>query len=389
MREWLRRLPRLEAGILLLALIILTVVGVERKWAAERTEVEPDSYSTHDTKTGGYQAWYEMLQREGTPVSRFELRPAFLDRSIDTLIWADPLPFDTRQQFPTKNDVNALEAWIRAGGRLVYIGHDDAAASQGLIGLPHSHVPATKGEPFVAPELAAAGVRHVPAITQLRWVPNAKRTVLLADASGPLVVRYPFGKGQVIAAIDEPSFTNANVGVPDRARLAYALAQPRAGGTVAFNEEVHGFLTPEHWWAVVPRPFAIAIWCALGVLLFAFAGAALRLGPPVIPRSRDPNSAAFLDALAALFERGRAVRKSLLDAASSATRAVARSLGLPDDTPPEQLAAAIEQPEQRRMFVALGQISSNAFPNEKNHVRGVALAQRVRKEFTTHGRPRY
>lgn len=388
MIEALRRAPRLELGIVVLAIAILTFAGVEREWAKQRAIVEPDSYSTHDSTSGGYRAWFEMLQREGVRVERFELRPVFLDRSIHTLIWADPLPFDPRQEFPTDNDLHALESWIREGGRLVYLGHDDAAADAGTLKLPHSKKPAGGAQPYVAAQFAAAGVERFPAVTNLRWA-SGKRTTLLADSRGALVVSYPYGKGEIVAAIDEPSFTNANIAKPDRARLAYALARPEPGATVAFNESVHGFLTPEHWWAVVPRPFAIAIWCSLGVLLFAFAGAALRLGPPVLPQSRDPNSAAFLDALAALFERGGAVRKSLLDAAASTKRAIAKALGLPDDIASEKLAAEIEEPEQRRLFLELERISGNAFPNENNLVRGVALAQRLRKEWTTHGRPRY
>jgi len=147
-------------------------------------------------------------------------------------------------------------------------------------------------------------------------------------------------------------------------------------------------VVPEHWWAVVPRAFAIAIWSALAIVLIAFAGAALRLGPPVLPRPVEPTSAAFLDALAALFQRGAAVRKAMLDAARSAKRSVATGLGVPEDTPPENIAALMDRPEQRREFLELVQVSSNAFPNEKNLVRGVALAQRLRKDFTTHGRSR-
>ena len=387
MRETLRRLPRLEIGIVVLAIAVLTYVSVERQAAKERAQVLPDSYSTHDAKSGGYRAWFELMQREGVNVERFELRPAFLDRSVRTLVWADPLPFDVRQQFMTKSDLDALDAWIRHGGRLVYLGHDDEAAAQGLLKLPRSTAKPVRGaRAYVAPQFASAGVSRYPAETKLRWS-EGKRTTLLSDARGPLVVEYPYGKGDIVAAIDEPGFTNANIGRPDRARLAYALAQPQ-NGPIAFNESIHGFSTPEHWWAVVPRAFAIAIWCALGILLFAFAGAALRLGPPVVPKPRDPNSAAFLDALAALFERGRAVRKALLDASGSTKRALARGLGLPDDVAPEKLAAAIEEPEQRKLFLDLERISENGYPNENTLVRGVALAQRLRKELTTHGRPR-
>jgi len=379
----LRRLPRIELAIIALAIGVLTFIGLERQWNAERAHVEPDSYSTLDSASGGYRAWYELLEREGAHVARFEERAAFLDRSIHTLIWADPLPLDDRQTIPSESDVQALENWVRGGGRLVYLGHDDGAAAEGILKLPHSAPAGKHDTSYVAPWLSAAGVARYSGTNALRWTPGA-RNVDLADERGVLIVSYPFGKGKVVAVIDEPIFTNADIGRPDRARLAYALAAPQPGTAVAFNETIHGFSTPEHWWNVVPRPFAIAIWCALGVLLVAFAGAAQRLGPPLVPQPNEPNSAAFLDALAALFERGRAARKALSDAASSARRALARSLGFSDQLAPGAVARAIEAPEQRRIFLELERISASTSLDERHFVRGVALAQRLRKESSTH-----
>ncbi|HMD02797.1 MAG TPA: DUF4350 domain-containing protein, partial [Candidatus Baltobacteraceae bacterium] len=289
-----------------------------------------------------------------------------------------------------QNDLKALESWVRGGGRMLYLGHDDFAAGAGVLKLPHSARNRKHGQPFVAASLVARGVGRVESVSDLRWARAKSRSVLLADAAGPLVVRYPLGKGEVVAAIDEQAFTNGRIARADAARLAYALALPkRAGARVTFDETVHGFITPEHWWSVIPRPFAIAIWSALGVLLVALAGAALRLGPPVVPvRHAEASSAAFLDALAALFERGNAIRKVLRDAAASVTRAVAGALGMPDDLPTERLAAAMGEPAQRDAYLELMRIAEGGAPNRANLVRGIALAQRLRKELGSHGRSR-
>jgi hypothetical protein len=292
----------------------------------------------------------------------------------------------------TPADVAALEAWVRGGGRLLYVGHDDEAARAQVLHLPSSTNAAPRGEPYVAPELQRAGVRRVAPSpdSELRWRAARGATLLLADAKGPLAVRYAFGKGEVVAVIDESPFTDARLGLADNARLAYVLARPRsAGGAVAFDEAVHGFVVPEHWWSIVPRPFAVALGLALAVLLVAFGGAALRLGPPVVPDERaEQSSAAFIDALAALFEKTGAARKALADAAASAKRAVATRAGVPDDLPDEAVARCIESNDDRHTFLALAALAARGSASDEQLVRGVTLAQRLRKEYGSHGRAR-
>jgi hypothetical protein len=387
----LRRLPLLETALLLLATLALIVLAVLTD-RAKHSDVPLDSYSSYDAAGGGLRAWYEVLQREGLRVGRFEQRPPFLDNTVDALVWAEPLTFDTRQVQNTPADVSGLEAWVRDGGRLLYAGHDDAAARAHVLHLPLSTNGTPGGAPYVGPELADAGVGRVAPSpdSALRWRPARGATVLLADEKGPLVVRYAFGKGEVVAAIDESLFTNARLGLADNARLAYALARPRgARGLVAFDEAVHGFVVPEHWWSIVPRPFAIALALALAVLILAFGGAALRLGPPLVPVARaEQTSAAFVDALAALFEKTGSGRKALADAAASAKRAVATRAGVPDDLSDEAVARCIESNGDRSTFLGLAELAARNEGSDEQLVRGVTLAQRLRKDYGSHVRAR-
>jgi hypothetical protein len=214
---------------------------------------------------------------------------------------------------------------------------------------------------------------------------------LFDDGAGPVIVRYPYGRGTVTAVIDEALFDNANLGRADRPRLAYALATPgKPDGVVAFDETVHGYFTPVHWWSVVPRPFVIALAIALVAFLAALGGAAVRLGPPLVPRPRDDRSSAdFIDALSTLLERGKAERAAMRDAAKSAAQAVARSLGLPDDTPAAGIAERIENTATREAFTTLTVLAERGSADGGNLVRTVALAQHLRKEFAPHGRQRY
>jgi len=389
-RRLLARIPPLETAIIVVAVAVIVTLGV----LEQPQQTAFDSYSSYDAASGGYRGLYELLQREGVPVERFEQQLALLDPSVDTLVYAEPLDFDPRQIAPTAADVSVLEAWVRAGGRLLYIGHDDTAAKKKVLGLAFSRPASARAHPpRIAPALQAAGVASLgSASTPLRWLlPHGKTISLFDDGKGPVVVRYAFGHGAVTAVIDETLFDNANLARADRPRLAYALALPgKAGGTVSFDETTHGYLTPEHWWSVVPRPFAIALAIALVALLAALAGAAVRLGPPILPRPRDDRSSAdFIDALATLLERGKAARAAMQDAAESTARTIARALGLRSDASANEIAERIESQALRDEFRSLHELAETVTPDNAALVRTVALAQRLRKEFAPHGRQRY
>jgi hypothetical protein len=389
----LRGVPRLETAIVVAAVALLAGLGALQQ--RQQTPAPPFSYSSYGFDAGGLRAFYDMLAREGVSVERFEQPLGLLDPALDTLVYVEPSPDDPRAAQPTAADVAALEAWVRGGGRLLYVGHDDAAAARGVLGLPTTVAPAAaRATPTVAPELAAVGVARVDASGTLRWNVAKRRArdrhVLAGDARGAIVVAYPLGAGRVVAVVDEDLFTNAAIATGNRARLAYALAVPRrTGGTVAFDEAVHGHLVVARWWEIVPRPFALALAIAVATLLVAIAGAAIRLGPPVVPPPRDDRSSAeFIDAFASLCERGGTAPQTLRDALRSTTRAACRALGLPDDTSLETLAARLERDAAAASFVELIALARRPALDDASFVRGVALAQQLRKDFIAHGRPR-
>lgn len=389
--RWLRRLPPLETVVLIVALCVLVTIAVAGR--RSKTSVPLDSYSSYDTASGGYRAFAELLAREGVRVERFEQVPAFLGTDVDTLVWAEPLAFDPRARATSGADIAALESWVLAGGRLSYVGFDDAAATRGILALPRSRLAAAKsGAAYFAPSLAGAGVSrlHVSAPRRYRAGRRGER-VLFDDGRGPVAVAYRFGRGTVTAVIDETLFANGTLARGDAARLAVAFASPgRAGGVVSFDETVHGHAVPERWWQIVPRPFAVALAVALGALLVAFAGAAIRLGPPLAPETRDDRTTAdFIDALGSLLARGKAVRYVMESATRSTARTIARALRLREDASDDEIAASIPDDAARSAFTKLLAIANDAPANDENLVRGVALAQRLRKDFAAHGRSRY
>ena len=388
----LRRLPRVETAVLVVAFAMLVAVGVIR--ARTQTAAAPlDSYSTYDADAGGYRALYELIAREAGPVARFERRPAFLDSEIATLVYAEPLPFDPRQLANTAADVAALERWVRDGGRLVYLGHDDEAAKRGTLGTPATRPARGHGArastPYVAPELAAAGVASVESAAPLRYREKRGARVLLADGRGPLVLAYPFGRGSVVAIVDESLFTNAGLATADRARLAAALVTRPAAGTLAFDESAHGHVIPEHWWQIVPPRFTIALGIGALAAAIALVGAALRLGPPLVPEPRDDRTSGdFARAAASLLQRARGRERALLGAFEQTSRIAARAAGLADDVGTHLLAEHVEPAAARADFERLAELTRRVPLRDADFVRGIALAQRLRTEMTGHARAR-
>ena len=392
----IRRLRGVAARDLVLLMLALGVLGT---FNVLRTEEQPepssllDSYSTFDAGSGGYRAWYELLQREHVAVDQFQQRPAFLDRNVTSLVWAEPIAFDPRQTQNTKDDVTALERWVKAGGRFIYLGHDETAAKAGVLKLPATRSDGSPRALTISPALKAGGIGRVALTTHLRWKLPTRlaATVLIADASGPLAVTYRYGTGTIVALVDEAAFDNAHIAQADNARLAFALTGAWGGtGTVAFDEAAHGYLIPEHWWQIVPRRLLIGILLALGAFGIALFGSAIRLGPPIVPPRRDDaSSAEFVDSLAALFERGHAVQKSLDDTVRSTLRIVAAAFGLPAATQPREIEAHIERPDLRSDFQTVVAAHMTRRVDERMLLTTAAAAQRLRKEYSSHVRPRY
>lgn len=388
-RRIVRHIPPLETAIFLIAIAIFTALKFGEQ--QEQPPVALDSYSSYDAAGGGYRALYELFAREGVRVERFEQLPAFLDPAIGTLVYSEPLPFDPRQVASTENDARDLEAWVRAGGTFVYFGHDDAAAKEKILAQPYSRAASKKAHTEVlADAFRAAGVASLGRVSGgLRWkLPTKAVRVLYDDGRGAVAISYPFGKGTVVETIDETFLDNANLGMGDRARFALALLDTvRPQGAVWFDETIHGDEAAQQWYSLVPRAFLYALIGATVVMVVAIAGAAMRLGPAIVPAPRDDRTSAdFIDALSTLLERGRASRQALADAVHSTSRAVARWEGLAGDPSGAQIAASILDEERRAAFEEMLAGVGDKAPDPTTFVRTIALAQRLRKDSVSHGR---
>jgi Domain of unknown function (DUF4350) len=325
------------AGVLALLAVVVALTSHDNASAFA-------SYASTDYGAGGYRAWAALLGREGVATGRFVLRPIELDAGIDTLVSAQPVPELTDPGARTPADLAALSAWVRRGGRLVYLGRNSAltAAEQSALALPFwlPEVGARGG--FTGPAAGAVRELHALGTSRMLLVEHPGRP-LLFDGNGDIVVRYPLGRGEVVAVSDTLPFTNVNIAHADNARLAYLLARPRRpDGVVAFDDGLHGALIDRPWYRALPIPVRVSLSIAGVALVLGLAGSALRGGPPMpLEPPREPSSAEFVDALAALHERigARAAVRDVL--VHDALAAAAPAIGLPTNSPPGEIAQRV------------------------------------------------
>ena len=180
-RRALARIPLLETAILIVAFAIVTALTLARQGATPTPTYA--SYSTYDAGRGGYRAFYELASREGYKTERFEQELTFLDSAIGTLVYAEPSSDDPTAQGSGESEASDLDAWIRAGGTLVYFGHDEKAAKEKIIGQPYTHKASAKAHAsHEAATLESSGVEKLGAADgTLRFTPTGKVHTLYDD----------------------------------------------------------------------------------------------------------------------------------------------------------------------------------------------------------------
>jgi uncharacterized protein DUF4350 len=315
---------RRDVVVAVLALVALLAVPL-----LNRHDETPQA-ATHgsaDYSFGGYRAWYELLVREGVRVERFRRHhDALRESGIDTLVMAFPDASLPHLWGPAERD--ALRAWVRNGGRLVDIGltprADKNDARNERVYLENLHgAPGALSGPWSA-WVNAVGARGT---YRLAPVKGARVETLLRDRGGALVVRYRYGRGEVIGVAGASAFENRALGAADDARLAYLVARPgRPGGLVAFDETIRRDVIEKPWYQAlsVPELVALALAGLAGLLWIAYG--IVPLGPPVRLRApREPTSEEFVDAVASLYQRARARVHAGAALVADARRALARA----------------------------------------------------------------
>ena len=289
------------AVLALIALAAVSLLGRQTQQARLGATRASDDYSF-----GGYRAWYDLLAREGIRVETWRRHhDALPDSGIDTLVVS--FPADGVGYVWDAGERDALRAWVRRGGRMIDVGYTPSAGKGDAEGEKVYIDDDTKGDKGPLRGAWASQVAALPnrGTDRLVAAKKAKVETLLRDRAGILAVRYRYGRGEVIGLADGAPFENRAIARGDAARLAYLAARPgRRGGTVAFDEAIRGDVVDKPWYRALTAPELVALALAALAGLLWLAYGIVPLGPPVrLFAPREPTSAEFVGAIAALYER--------------------------------------------------------------------------------------
>jgi hypothetical protein len=193
----------------------------------------PSSYST---ASGGAKAAYLVLLQAGHSVVRWEKPLDDLPQSgKNTLILADP------NEAPTREEREKLKNFIFNGGHVIATGmfagtflpeSDSVPDPLGGITWVTSSAVSPSEITRAAPEIVLAPQAH--------WQSFSAAYPLYADAGQTRVVKYPYGRGQVLWWASSTPLTNA--GLTEKGNLEFLLAcVGSAKNEILWDEYIHGY----------------------------------------------------------------------------------------------------------------------------------------------------
>jgi hypothetical protein len=215
---------------------VLLVAGAAVFSGAANNQGEvPSSYST---ASGGAKAAYLLLSHAGYKVERWE-RP--LDRlpqaTGTTLILAEP------SEAPTHEEKDRLKNFLSQGGRVIATGtaagtflpENDSVPEIDVLG----EMKGKKASAMSPSEITRAAPEIVIA-PQAHWNSYAAAYPLYGDGERTLVVKYPYGRGEVLWWASATPLTNAGLKEPGNLEF-FLTCLGGAKGEILWDEYIHGY----------------------------------------------------------------------------------------------------------------------------------------------------
>jgi uncharacterized protein DUF4350 len=336
----------LIAGAILLLLIVATVVFAPPQEEAEGEGI-PTTYST--TKNGA-QAAYLLLRELGYQSERWEKSPAELptDAAGKILILAGP------SDFPDKNGRDALLAFVRSGGWIIYAGNFPFLFLETGAVTPPSFNPATKltDETFsaAAPSPFTQAASKITMNASNRWVASDGAQVpLYGEPEEPVIVTWRLEKGRVIWWAAPTPVTNS--GISREGNLPFFMsciqaARPGASPgetTVLWDEYFHGYRgSLWDYFRETPVPWTILQLALVAVFILLAFGR--RSGPIYAAAAVSRLSPLeFVDTLGDLYRRASAGSAAVRVAYHRFRTQLLRRLALAPTISNMQLDAAVRE----------------------------------------------
>ncbi len=320
----------LGSGIIFVLLIAgVAFFGVQ---PGEKVEV-PSSYST---ASGGAKAAYLVLTESGYKVQRWERKLIDLPKR-STLVLADP------EEAPTTEERKAIREFLSNGGRILATGMfggtylpENYAQPDMLLAMTLKKISA------IAPSAITRAAPQITLAPQARWTSYSPAYALYGDGDATVVVKYPYGRGEVLWWAAATPLTNA--GLKEPGNLEFLLAC--VGDTKApilWDEYIHGYR--ETMGSSVGHSPVKWLFLQLGLLgLAVLATFSRRSGPmfaPVTNLRLSPLE--FVQTLGGLYENAGTASVAVDISYQRFRYWLTRRLGVAANAPVSDLDAAVRE----------------------------------------------
>lgn len=291
-----RRIRSKATTVVLAFLGVMVIVWVVLRFGSNEIGAGPDG-SVLVTDVNGSAGLFELLAERG--VTAVPQMVGFDDLSgLSTVVILDPLPSEELGQ----PEAEALERFVRAGGRLVLSGY----RPHSLIGtlLPEDIRFGYRGDPRAPVRFPLGGVGGSISTDGVRSIQTDAPHLPLAGRPA-MAAAFELGRGTVIYVSDGSVFHNRRL-VDNAAWILSILGE----GPVVFDELRHGFALPTEGTAptgitaALPDQVRATLWLlALAGLVVGSVYARRRQPVETTIRELKPPRTALVDATAGLLLR--------------------------------------------------------------------------------------
>ena len=197
----------------------------------------PDHYRWDGTRPGGFSEFGKLIEEAGgkTRTIRERTTPQAL-RGVDVFIIVDPdTPLESDDpKYIESDEADAIEKWVRAGGRIMLMGNDkgnaefehfNRLAERFGIRFREETYPKVTGKAILKAKGEGSVFGSGSTVYLVEVAPLEVRDpkgVLLADNGTPIMALVHAGKGEVFA-VGDPWVYNEYIGREDNRKVAAAL----------------------------------------------------------------------------------------------------------------------------------------------------------------------
>jgi hypothetical protein len=329
----------IAAGVVFFLLIMIAVFFI----TPENSRTAPTTYSANSH--GAKAAWL-LLKEMGYNVERYERSPAEIDDFRNTtLIIAEP------SSYPTMEEREAIENFIRQGGRLIAAGPSAAAL------LPENDIkqhvtffdaagvqPEWKEFSAMAPSGITIAAPKITMAPRAFWTSHGSALAFYGTEDQPVVVRYFLGDGTVLWWAAATPLTNAGIKEPGNLEFFIACLGGKEN-RILWDEYFHGHRHYEETGLEPVDALFGGLLIQSALLGIAIVWTFSRRSGPLRPRFYESRLSPleFVETLGNLYHRARAASVAVDICYQRFIYLLSRRLGMSLNDSPERIEQAARE----------------------------------------------